>query len=130
MTENNKNPRTTPYDGRKATGKAGEEIAASYFEELGYRIVVRNWRCRFGELDIVAEDGDTVVIAEVRTRTGSERFGSAAESVTPQKQRKVRTLAQMYLSAEQKLESRLRFDVVAVLMVKDKVDVKHIPNAF
>ena len=65
---------------RSSVGRRGEEAACAYLAERGYRILDRNWRCRLGEIDIVAERGDIVVFVEVRTRTGT-RFGTGAESV-------------------------------------------------
>lgn len=86
-----------------------EEFAAAWLQRQGLRLVERNWRCRFGELDLVLRDGDTIVIAEVRQRS-STRFGGAAASVDRHKQRKLIATAQLYLS--RRPSAPCRFDVV------------------
>ncbi|HYF75894.1 MAG TPA: YraN family protein [Symbiobacteriaceae bacterium] len=98
---------------RTALGRAGEEAAARHLSELGYRILARNVRFRFGELDIVAEQNDCLVFVEVKTRTGAG-YGSAAEAVTPAKQRQLVRLAGAYLAATGGRERPCRFDVVTV----------------
>lgn len=98
---------------RTALGRAGEEAAARHLTELGYRIIARNLRFRFGELDIVAEEHGWLVFVEVKTRTGSG-YGSAAEAVTPAKQRQLVKLAAAYLAATGGEGRPCRFDVVTV----------------
>lgn len=102
---------------RQARGRAGEERAARWYEEQGYRVLDRNWRCAEGELDLVCEHPDrtTVVFCEVKSRS-SDRFGSGFEAVTPRKQAKVRSLAVHWLREHrgQVAADRLRFDVAAV----------------
>ena len=83
-------------DGRKTTGSRGELLAAGYLRRQGYTILRTNWRCRRGEIDIIARDGATLVFVEVRTRR-STNLGSPEESVTPAKQRRLAELAQTYL---------------------------------
>ena len=85
-------------DPRHALGKLGEQLAADYLRRQGYRIHETNFRCRFGELDIVASEGDVLAFVEVRTRCG-DSYGSAQESVTPRKQRKLVQVAEAYLQA-------------------------------
>lgn len=98
---------------RSATGRAGEEAAALFLEARGYRVIARNVRFRAGELDLVAEEGGALVFVEVKTRTGLA-FGTAAEAVTPQKQRQVARLAALYLSLRGGEDRPCRFDVVTV----------------
>lgn len=94
-------------------GVRGEQIAASHLERSGYRIVERNWRCRDGELDIIAETDDVVAVVEVKTRTGLGA-GHPFESVTPSKVQRLRRLAVLW-AREQPTEGRqLRIDVVGV----------------
>ncbi len=100
--------------GRQRLGARGEDLAARHYAADGYRVVARNWRCRDGELDLVLRRADTLVFAEVKTRT-SDRFGHPAEAVTPAKQRRIRRLAQRYLAESGERAPVLRFDVVAVL---------------
>jgi putative endonuclease len=98
---------------RRALGAAGEERAAAWYLDHGYRVLHRNWRCRDGEIDLVARRGRHLVFVEVKTRT-TDRFGTPAEAVTVAKQRRLRTLAVRYLEATGERGS-LRFDVVSIL---------------
>ncbi len=98
-------------------GAEGERAAARELERLGYRLLHRNWRCRLGELDIVADDGGTLVFVEVKTR-GSAVHGSPAERVDYRKRARLERLARAFLSfAPRELRERpCRFDVVSVLL--------------
>jgi putative endonuclease len=115
-------------DKRKQTGRQGEEIVALYLAEKGYKIVQRNWRCPLGELDLVMEDGQTLVFVEVRTRR-SQRFGSAEESVTPAKQSRLIELAQTYLQETNRSAQSWRIDVATVQLGAGLPQVNHIENA-
>lgn len=115
-------------DKRRQTGQRGEDIAASYLTEKGYRIITRNWRCPVGELDLVMMDKETLVFVEVRTRSGL-RFGSAEESITPAKQARLIELAQTYLQENGGLSPAWRIDVVAIQLGSRLPEVKHIENA-
>lgn len=117
-------------DKRAETGRRGEEAAARFLLDQGFRILHRNWRCRLGELDIVAEDGGTLVFVEVRTRTSGGRFGSAAESVDLRKQRRLAAVAQVYLTMNDRHHAPIRFDVVAcTIQPGGQLTVEHIPGA-
>jgi putative endonuclease len=98
-------------------GKYGEDLAARHFIGAGFTIVERNWRCEVGEIDIVARDGDTLVVAEVKTRR-STAFGSPAEAITARKAGKLRELALAWLRDHPERGRPVRFDVVAVLVPK------------
>jgi putative endonuclease len=101
-------------DPRRAYGAAGEERAAAWYRARGYEVLARNWRCREGELDLVARRRGVLVIVEVKTRR-TDRFGTPTEAVTPAKQQRLRALALRYV-AETGVRSRsIRFDVVAIL---------------
>ena len=120
-------------DNRVATGRMGEEAAADYLANLGYRIIARNWRCRIGEIDLIADDGGTLVFVEVRARKNPTRFGTALEAVTPLKQRQVREVAAYYLALRKSApSSSIRCDVVAVTFRADGsiAELRHIPGAF
>ena len=91
-------------------GRKAEAQAAAYLESHGLRIVARNWRCRMGEIDLVAVDRDTVVFAEVRARS-SHAFGGAAESIDHAKRRKLIAAANLFLGAR-RLEAPCRFDAL------------------
>lgn len=99
---------------RQALGAQGEQLAASHYEALGYRVVARNWRCREGELDLVLRGDGVLVFAEVKTRS-SDRFGIPAEAVTPAKQRRIRRLGQRFCAETGERARTLRFDVVSIL---------------
>ena len=115
-------------DRRKQTGRQGEDIAAAYLSAKGWRIVARNWVCHTGELDIVAQSGDTLVFVEVRTRRG-DRFGTAAESITPAKQARLIELAQTYLQGISLPQPGWRIDVIAVQLGQGLPQIDHIENA-
>ena len=93
-------------------GQSAEARAESFLQSQGLKLVARNWRCRFGEIDLVMQDGATLVFVEVRLRTRSD-FGGAAASVTPAKQKKLLAAARQYLAALKTLPP-CRFDVVAL----------------
>lgn len=108
---------TTPPEmppSRNALGAFGERVAVEHLRGLGLRIVARNWRCRYGELDVIAAEGDdTVVFVEVKTRTG-DGFGGIAEAVTPQKIRRIRRLAGVWLAGQNSGWAQIRIDVIGV----------------
>ena len=101
-------------DARRVLGAAGEARAARWYEARGYRILARNWRCREGELDLVAWRRGVLVVVEVKTRR-SDRFGTPAEAVTPAKQQRLRGLALRYVAATGVRPASIRFDVVSIL---------------
>ncbi len=95
-------------------GALGEQLAVEHLQGLGLRIVARNWRCRYGELDVIAAEGaDILVFVEVKTRT-MDCFGGVAEAVTPQKVRRIRRLAGLWLAGQDSSWSQIRIDVVGV----------------
>ena len=96
-------------------GARGERIAAAYLTDAGFCLLDRNWRCREGELDLVAREGDALVFCEVKTRRGTG-YGHPVEAVTPRKQARLRVLAQRWLAAHDEHAPDLRFDVVGVLV--------------
>lgn len=117
-------------DGRLALAKEGENLAARYLERLGYAIVARNARTRWGEVDLVARDGATWVFVEVKTRR-SERYGHGAEAVTYHKQQHIIRMAKILLARYQAFEAPARCDVVEVLLRKGaEPGIRHLPNAF
>ncbi len=110
---------------RLQVGETGEKAARSYLEQLGYRIIEANYRCRLGEIDLIARDRETIVIVEVRTRTG-RIFGGPEESITAKKAHKLRRLALYYLQSVCKLEVPSRIDLVAVLLDKKTHEVENL----
>lgn len=110
-------------------GAAGEYYAARYYREHGYLILSTNFKTRFGELDIVAQKKDLVVIAEVKLRKKGAMV-SGAQAVTPAKQRKVILATQAYLQKAELLDANIRFDVIEVEHENDIFEVKPILGAF
>lgn len=102
------------YDDRRGLGRHGERLAGEHLAANGYRLVARNWRIQTGELDLVAEDGDTLVVVEVRTRRGRS-MGSPEESITAAKQARLVDLSEAYVQ-EVQWPGPWRIDVVAVEM--------------
>lgn len=114
---------------RKNRGARGEERAAGFLREKGYRILERNYRCPLGEMDLIARDGKTVAFVEVKTRS-SERFGPPQAAIGEQKQRRMTAIALYYLKAKGLLGGPARFDVVAVSLDGGRETVTLYKNAF
>lgn len=115
---------------RKDLGALGEKLAKDYLKKQGYRLRETNFRCSEGEIDIVAEKGDYLVIVEVRTKS-STAFGSPEESLTASKKQRLITLAMAYRDSHQNLPTDWRIDVVAVELEPDGrlKRLEHIENA-
>lgn len=115
---------------RRRLGQAGERLAEQRLVASGFELLERNWRAgRSGEIDLIARDGDCLVIVEVRTRRG-QAFGSAEESVTPRKQAQLQSLAAAYC-AQAGWEGPVRIDVVALTLSLqgELTEVRHIKDA-
>lgn len=110
-------------------GKAGEDIAANYLRHQGYTIVERNYRSTFGEIDIIAKDGDVIVFVEVKSRA-SNRFGDPKWAVTPKKQRTISMVALHYLKCTKQSRVKARFDVLTVNSAGGDTRIQLIRNAF
>ena len=119
---------------RHQLGITGEQLAAEHLERLGYRILERNYRTRWGELDIVAFDGRTLAFCEVKTRRVGGRAGSPLEAVSPTKQAQVRKIAGRWLveRRERPYAEVLRFDAIGVSFdAADRlVSLEHVEGAF
>ena len=113
-------------------GRWGEALAAEFLRRKGYRIIASGWRCRFGELDLVAERGEILCFIEVKLR-GRERFGTWAEQEDRRKQERRRTTAELYLQ-QHPSPLQPRFDVVEILapqgMATKRPGIRQIENAF
>lgn len=107
-------------------GARAEDLCAELLRQAGLRVLARNWRCRHGEIDLVAEEGGTLVFAEVRYRR-DERFGGAAESVTAAKQARLIAAARLYLMRRPNADCR--FDVL-LLDSLEAERIRWIRNAF
>jgi putative endonuclease len=112
---------TSPPLTRNELGALGEQLAVEHLRALGLRILARNWRCRYGELDVIAADGDrTVVFIEVKTRSG-DGFGGIAEAVTHAKVRRIRRLAAIWLAGQDTSWAHVRIDVIGVRIGRRRV---------
>ena len=116
-------------DYRQSLGIAGEDLACRELERRGYAIVARRYRTRLGEIDIVADDGATLVFVEVKARA-DDRCGSPAEAVTRRKQRRLARMAADYLARNGVVDRPCRFDVVGVRLDGARPTVTVFPNAF
>jgi len=100
---------------RAEIGALGEQLAVDHLTSLGLRVLTRNWRCRYGELDVIAADDAAriVVFVEVKTRTG-DQFGGVSQAVTPDKVRRLRRLAGLWLAGQRSSWAAVRIDVIGV----------------
>ncbi|ANI39287.1 YraN family protein [Mycolicibacterium vaccae] len=103
----------TRTESRAELGAWGEQVAVDYLQGQGLRVLARNWRCRYGELDVIAADGREVVFVEIKTRS-TEHFGGVAQAVTPAKVRRLRRLAGLWLAAQSERWAAVRVDVITV----------------
>lgn len=111
------------------TGKAGEKIALSFLEKNGYQILDTNYRCRAGEIDIVARENGDLVLVEVKARK-SLALGYPEQAVGKIKQKKLSQLALWYMEANHLADIKVRFDVVAVTIAGPSPDIRLIKDAF
>jgi putative endonuclease len=116
-------------EGRRRTARRGEGLAAAFLRLKGYTIEARNWRCAFGEIDIVARDGDTLVFVEVKARR-DRSAGTPEEAVDLRKRRRLVRLAQAYLARRTGPEQPCRFDVIAVETGRVLPTIRHVRSAF
>lgn len=115
---------------RQRLGKLGEQAVAKHLQRYGYKILVQNYRCKLGEIDIIAKDGPDLVFIEVKTRSGTS-YGSPAAAVNSRKQRQISKAAQCYLAEQSLFDSPARFDVVSVFCDhNNNHHFDHINNAF
>ncbi len=115
---------------RRWRGQHGEQMAVQFLQGHGYRIAQQNYRCRVGEVDIIAWDGTTLVFVEVKTK-GQTAFGAPQAMVDARKQQKIVQVAMVYVQEQRLRDLTLRFDVVAIMMVPGAAPVvTHVPSAF
>lgn len=114
----------------KTLGELGEEIAVAFLKGRKFRIIERNFRCKCGEIDIVARDGKTFVFVEVKTRRTAS-YGPPQLAVTPFKQRQNSKAALTWLASKKMQDVPARFDVVAIVLRDHAIpEIEHIRNAF
>ncbi|MFA5276069.1 MAG: YraN family protein [Candidatus Omnitrophota bacterium] len=110
-------------------GKNSEALAAAFLKKQGYRIIVLNYRTKLGEIDIIAQDKDTLCFIEVKARR-TDRFGLPQDAVSRRKQGQISKAALIFLKEKKLLERKARFDVVALLGSDNAVKFDLIKNAF
>jgi putative endonuclease len=113
----------------KELGKSGENRAVTFLEQKGLSIISRNYRTTDGEIDIIAQDGDTIVFVEVKTRR-SLSFGVPEAGVDFRKQKQIKKVAQQFISHYQLFDRNCRYDILALLYEGTAVEIKYIQNAF
>lgn len=117
----------------RETGERGEALALRHLEGEGYEVLERNYRTRYGEIDLVMRRGATLVFVEVKARRGTG-FGEPLEAVTPRKQEQVRLMAEQYLAEKEpgfaERFEEMRFDAVGVLVGREKCGIEHVEDAF
>ena len=122
--------RLNSYNGRISLGRKGEEVAVDFLKKHGYRIIKRNYRCRAGEIDIIAKQGSSLAFVEVKTRR-STHFGLPEEAVSYEKKRHLTRVALGYFTHHRIKETKCRFDVVSVVVNENGVkEIRLIKNAF
>ncbi len=114
---------------RRQTGLLGEERARVALRRAGYRILAQNYRCRYGEIDVVAEEGATIVFIEVKARR-SASHGAPAQAVTRSKQQRIARTALQYLAVHHMLDRKARFDVVTLMAEPNGWRLEILRNAF
>ena len=110
-------------------GKLGEKLALKKIKSLGYKYITKNYRCPLGEIDLIARDGDYLVFIEIKTRKGGSIF-YAKEAVDQRKKRQISKVALAYMKANDCLDTKARFDVIAINIKGDKKEIEVISNAF
>jgi putative endonuclease len=116
-------------DPRQRLGADGERAAEKFLRRQRYVILQRNYRCRAGEIDLIALDRSTVVFIEVKTRTHAA-FGSPLEAVDPRKQRQIARASRVYIADNRLYDRNARFDVVGVCWEDGRAQCELVKNAF
>ena len=123
-----------PIDLRQHLGRVGEQLALGHLERLGYRLVARNHRTRFGELDLIVCDDETIVFVEVKARRVSARAGTPFDALPERKQRQVRRMAAAWLAEtpDRPRKRELRFDAIGITVDAHGrlVRLEHLEAAF
>lgn len=110
-------------------GKRGEQIAAAYLEDLGYRILNANWRCARAEVDLIADQQGTIVFVEVKTRSSID-YGHPEEFVSYKKEKQLEFASSVYIEMMNH-QGEIRFDIIAIVFEnKDLYKINHIEDAF
>ena len=118
-----------PQREKKELGRRGEELALRFLKKSGYKIIERNYVCKMGEMDIIAQEKDTLVFVEVKTRTSMD-FGPPQLAVNPTKQMQLSKVALNFLKEKRLEDVKARFDVVAIVLKPAGEEVELIKDAF
>ena len=110
---------------RHIIGKIGEELAVKYLKQIGYKIIERNFKCRLGEIDIIALEKNEIIFIEVKTRT-SIKYGHPADAVNENKQKHLIKSVKYYLYLRSLENEYVRIDVIEMYLYKNKYKVNHI----
>ena len=120
-----------PRQSNITLGQRGEQIAAVQIEAKGYRIVERNFRCKLGEIDLIATDKEYLIFIEVKTRTETNSDISPLLSITRSKQKKLKTLGTYYIAKNEIYHRQPRFDVIGIVLTSNgNHRIEYIENAF
>ena len=114
---------------RLELGQLGEALALKKMKDLGYKCIIRNYRCSLGEVDLIAKDGKTLVFVEIKTRR-RKSLGYAKEAITERKKRQLSKVALAYMKANDCSHMKSRFDVVAINIINGKSEIEVVRNAF
>ena len=114
---------------RLQLGEWGEKLAYKKIKRLGYKKIIQNYRCPLGEIDLIAQDGDTLVFLEIKTRKGAS-IGYAKEAINDKKKRQLSKAALFYMKSSGLSDIKARFDVVAVSLEGKKAEIELVQNAF
>ena len=118
--------------GTTSSGKRGEQLASLYLKRKGYAIIANNYRRAHGEVDIIAQDGKTLVFVEVKSRR-NRAFGNPVDAVNSVKQKRLQFMARQYLSERDLRQVNVRFDIIEILWgdtAAQSVKIHHVRNAF
>ena len=113
----------------KNVGKLGEEIANIILLGKGFKTICRNFRTKYGEIDIIVKKGEEIVFVEVKTRL-NKNYGYAAEAVNFRKQNKIIAVSNYYLKINGLIDCKVRYDIVEVYLKGKKIDINHMRNVF
>ena len=113
---------------RHILGKTGEEIGTKYLIKNGYKIIIRNFRCRQGEIDIIAQDKNEIVFIEVKTRKNTN-YGYPIDAVDKRKQKHILNASKYYIYINKLEKKNIRFDVIEIYK-RDKFYINHIKNIY
>lgn len=118
-----------PQQSKQRVGVIGEDLASQYLTKHGFTILERNFQKRYGEIDIIAKEKETLVFVEVKTRKGSA-YGSGEESITPWKVKQLVQTAHYYRMLHPNLPQSMRIDVIVIILTSGNLlsDLKHYPN--